>query len=233
MEQFFNWLSATPIAGTILISIVVISVLVLIVTYLVAFYQGREISFWPPKLGAKPLHSVESGTAIQDSVVSKNLRDRLDTKETSIFGVKKPGDGINYQENYGTPSQPGLQSFRLQSRPIAVLVGTDGLVNGTMYAIVTGHRDVTVGRGSSCDLPINSNLLSRHHFRIRVSLAERAQNSGRGFFFELIDSGSTNGTFLNGKRIIDPNILGNGSLIEAGDCGFRFFALTAPVENGT
>jgi pSer/pThr/pTyr-binding forkhead associated (FHA) protein len=48
---------------------------------------------------------------------------------------------------------------------------------------------------------------------------------GRGFLFELIDSGSSNGTFLNGRLTDGPTILKNGDLIEAGDCGLIFFTL--------
>jgi len=47
---FFQWLSSNSVATFILIAFLGVFVAV----YVVAFTQGREISFWPPKIGAKP-----------------------------------------------------------------------------------------------------------------------------------------------------------------------------------
>lgn len=54
MDSFFAWLSSNPVAATTLI--VAFGVLISSATliYLVAFLQGREVSFWPPKIGIKP-----------------------------------------------------------------------------------------------------------------------------------------------------------------------------------
>jgi serine/threonine-protein kinase len=54
MDAFFEWLSSNPIAGTTLIvsfGVIVISVTLI---YLIAFFQGRSIELWPPKIGQKP-----------------------------------------------------------------------------------------------------------------------------------------------------------------------------------
>ena len=54
MDAFLQWLFANPtVANTLLF---LLSVLILGVTliYIIAFLQGREISFWPPKIGEKP-----------------------------------------------------------------------------------------------------------------------------------------------------------------------------------
>lgn len=65
MDEFFKWLSSNPIATTALI--VAFGVLVTSVTliYLVAFFQGREISFWPPKIGTR---STKSLSELEDTV---------------------------------------------------------------------------------------------------------------------------------------------------------------------
>ncbi len=54
MSEFFTWLSNNPIATTIFVISFAVLVGALVATYSVAFYQGREISFWPPKIGTKP-----------------------------------------------------------------------------------------------------------------------------------------------------------------------------------
>lgn len=49
MDAFFQWLSSNTLATTILI----VAFGVVVVIYAIAFAQGREISFWPPKIGIK------------------------------------------------------------------------------------------------------------------------------------------------------------------------------------
>lgn len=54
MTDFFNWLSSNPLAtNTIIISFAGL-ILALVFIYVVAFFQGRDISFWPPKIGQQP-----------------------------------------------------------------------------------------------------------------------------------------------------------------------------------
>jgi pSer/pThr/pTyr-binding forkhead associated (FHA) protein len=50
---------------------------------------------------------------------------------------------------------------------------------------------MVLGRGSECDLRIESQLLSRQHARLAIE----------GDVLRVVDLDSTNGTFLNGKRI--------------------------------
>jgi hypothetical protein len=54
MVEFFKWLSSTPTATTMMIIVVSVLSLSVIIVFLSAFFQGREISFWPPKIGIKP-----------------------------------------------------------------------------------------------------------------------------------------------------------------------------------
>jgi len=50
MDDIIKWLIGGSLSATIVISLTG----VLIVIYIIAFIQGREISFWPPKIGEKP-----------------------------------------------------------------------------------------------------------------------------------------------------------------------------------
>ena len=53
MGDFFNWLSTNPIATITLIILFGIVITSTTLIYVVAFIQGREIVFWPPKIGER------------------------------------------------------------------------------------------------------------------------------------------------------------------------------------
>lgn len=54
MESFLRWLSENPVIADILLAVLIIIVLFLILMFVVAFKQGREITFYPPRIGSKP-----------------------------------------------------------------------------------------------------------------------------------------------------------------------------------
>ena len=54
MTSFFDWLSNNPIATTVFIVAFGSAVTCATLIYVIAFFQGREISFWPLKIGEKP-----------------------------------------------------------------------------------------------------------------------------------------------------------------------------------
>ena len=77
MVGLFDWLAANPIPGAILL--VTLGVVLL---YLVAFFQGREISFWPPRLSGKPVSlpaQIGSTMSVMDAIhTRKSVRLFLD-----------------------------------------------------------------------------------------------------------------------------------------------------------
>ena len=54
MAEFFNWLSSNPIATTTVIVSFGVVITATTIIYVVAFFQGRSISFWPPSIGERP-----------------------------------------------------------------------------------------------------------------------------------------------------------------------------------
>lgn len=70
----------------------------------------------------------------------------------------------------------------------------------------------TIGRAIENDIVITSKRISREHARIR-------RDSWRIY---LEDMGSTNGTFLNDERLIEPVQLRDGDRIKVGDVVFTF-----------
>lgn len=71
---------------------------------------------------------------------------------------------------------------------------------------------ITIGRAVDNDVVITSRRVSREHARLR-------RESWRVI---LEDLGSTNGTFLNDQRILDPVQLRDGDHIRVGDVTFMF-----------
>ena len=84
----------------------------------------------------------------------------------------------------------------------------------------------TIGRGSASDLVLKDVRVSRGHALLRPL--------GRGNYF-LLDMGSANGTFLNGRRVTSPVPLNDGDTIVIADCTLKFEApdhrpITAPLS---
>lgn len=76
--------------------------------------------------------------------------------------------------------------------------------------ITIANEEFLIGRGSDCDLRVNDGDVSRHHCLIRV----------RGHEAMLSDLGSSNGTFVNGKRMLSQTALSSGDEIQVGKCRF-------------
>ena len=73
-------------------------------------------------------------------------------------------------------------------------------------------QSATIGRAIECDVVIASKSVSREHTRIR--------REGRRWFVD--DLGSTNGTYLNGERVIGSLNLLDGDILKVGDVTFVF-----------
>jgi FHA domain len=67
--------------------------------------------------------------------------------------------------------------------------------------------ELTIGRDISNDIVINDAEVSRHHARL--------YRQAGGFVLE--DTGSTNGTFVNGQRLMGPHMLRPGEMILLGE----------------
>jgi len=72
--------------------------------------------------------------------------------------------------------------------------------------------EITIGRLSSSDIPLNASNISKQHSRI-VFREQR---------YFIIDRKSTNGTFVNGNRVTVPISLKNGDSIYVGDFILKF-----------
>ncbi|MBO7707480.1 MAG: FHA domain-containing protein, partial [Thermoguttaceae bacterium] len=91
----------------------------------------------------------------------------------------------------------------------------------TSYPIV---KDVVViGRNPHCDICLDDGAVSRIHARIRFD----------GARFTISDIASSNGTFLNGRRLANPAALYNGDRIRIGSGEFVFVTDFAKSQRST
>lgn len=84
---------------------------------------------------------------------------------------------------------------------LPVLIGQTGPLNGTRWVI---EHDLMVGRDPSCDVVISDRQVSRFHARFILN--------EDGVILE--DLGSKNGTFRNGERMEEPQLLTDGDLLQ-------------------
>ena len=70
--------------------------------------------------------------------------------------------------------------------------------------------EVTVGRGEDNDVVIPHSSVSRAHARLMK----------RNGTYELMDLNSTNGTFIDNRRLAGSQTLGNGTRVRFGDVQF-------------
>ncbi len=71
---------------------------------------------------------------------------------------------------------------------------------------------MTLGRQNEASITIDDPRASRSHAMIR--------KQPDGFWF--VDLGSSNGSYINDRRVTKTKILQNGDLVKIGDCEFRF-----------
>jgi hypothetical protein len=85
------------------------------------------------------------------------------------------------------------------------------LTDGRVYRVPQGG--LVIGRDPVCDIVLGGNDVSRRHATVKPSL----------YGYVLTDS-SSNGTFVNGRRVEGAQVLGMGDVVRIGREQFRFEA---------
>ncbi|AOX01177.1 hypothetical protein BJP34_18575 [Moorena producens PAL-8-15-08-1] len=98
------------------------------------------------------------------------------------------------------------------------------LVNGTSQTLLQPQGIWTIGRGRQSGIQLPEKRLSRHH-----AVIQHIQKQG----FYLIDLESTNGSFINGKRVKGPHLLKDGEYVQLASISFSFLFCkqTKTVDN--
>jgi two-component system, cell cycle response regulator len=110
------------------------------------------------------------------------------------------------QENTGKKKK---NSF-LSGRGVLVALSSENL--GQSYII--DKEEVLIGRDSSCEIILEDPLVSKIHSRITMEEDK---------IFRIEDLGSTNGTYLNKKKLSKPAQIYYSDRIMFGSTIFRFF----------
>jgi len=159
---------------------------------------------------------VEAGSGL----ISSNLTNT----DVSLEDISSAGKGISedtfiehredfVDEDFG--SKTIIKSLK-DIKPNAWLVKVSGEHSGEEYSIPPekspNKRRITIGRSSYNDIVIDDDAASRENSFIIIENNE----------YKIGDMGSTNGTFLNGKKITSPKVLNDGDKINIGDSEFIF-----------
>jgi len=88
--------------------------------------------------------------------------------------------------------------------------GPDPQVGGLLASPALGAGQITLGRSSSCELVLDEQTVSRRHAALRL-------RDGHWF---LVDLGSSNGTWVNDRRVFDAEVV-PGDEIRLGAARFR------------
>ncbi len=97
-----------------------------------------------------------------------------------------------------------------QTRPRLVVLKSPALTQGE--EIPVDSAPVSIGRGGQNDVPLDGDEFSS-------ALHARFESRRDGLWVE--DTGSTNGTFVNGARVTTPRRLGKGDVVRVGQTDFR------------
>lgn len=101
-------------------------------------------------------------------------------------------------------AQPGdLKPHEALAGDTPALVVRKGVETGERFVIDRGR--ISIGRDPSCDIFLNDVTVSRSHAVLTRSSAE----------VSIEDSGSLNGTYVNGVRV-DKAVLGSGDIVQVG-----------------
>jgi hypothetical protein len=100
----------------------------------------------------------------------------------------------------------------------ALLVAHDGAGAGSRFLL--DQDEVPAGRHPSSEIFLDDVTVSRRHARF----------VRRGDTFEIVDSGSLNGTYVNGDRV-DSVVLDNGDEVQIGKFRFTFYRSLRPQSD--
>lgn len=146
MDVFLRWLFGNPIATTALLVAFGILVIFVISVYLVALFQGREISFWPPKIGGRPNKSggiPESDESIGYRRIAKSKATEVAPSSASPLKIVQP-PGISELVKATRQIKPHLGSINV----LEVISQTDHsiiercVIQGNLYVLKRTNRDI-------------------------------------------------------------------------------------------
>lgn len=109
--------------------------------------------------------------------------------------------------------------LKLQGRDPLTLTQKAGPGAGRTFRVLP-LQEITIGRGENCDISIDEGSVSRVHARIQYADTQP----------RLIDNDSTNGTYVNGRKVTRAN-LSSGDVLQVGSIQFEILIAAAPERD--
>lgn len=136
-------------------------------------------------------------------VARSSMRDLTEHDDASLV-IDGDGDAgaVPRRDRHGPDLRAGVD-------PRLEVVAAMGLDPGTAFELGDG---ATMGRADASDIPVDDPFASSVHARI----------FSRGQFMYIEDMGSTNGTYLNGRRLRAAERLKMGDTVRIGETEYRY-----------
>jgi pSer/pThr/pTyr-binding forkhead associated (FHA) protein len=135
-------------------------------------------------------------------VARSSMRDLSRNEDASVVMEADDPVAVPRRERQGPDLRAGVD-------PRLEVVAAMGLDPGTEFEI---GDSATMGRADGSDIPVDDPFASSVHARIFP----------RGQFMYIEDMGSTNGTYLNGRRLRAAERLKVGDTVRIGETEYRY-----------
>ena len=139
-------------------------------------------------------------------VARSSLRDLTEHDDSSVVMESDEAAALPRRERERERQGPDL---RAGVDPQLEVIAAMGLEPGTTFDLAEG---ATMGRADGADIPIDDPFASSVHARIFP----------RQQFMYIEDMGSTNGTYLNGRRLRSAERLKVGDTVRIGETEYRY-----------
>jgi len=230
MNELIRLITAWPVVSVLIVLVVMILLLWIIVK---AAGEGREVTFWPPRIGPRPpnadpaSHSstAPSSQSYPDPDDSRVVTERLlpVSLPESLRILRSQETARDDDDTASKRSSVKCASVDLVAVPIAGLYIETGTSNGKWFVITNMSWRLTVGRSEECEISLPGDRhLSRSHFRIEVDRALGAE--GQTYRFAAVDAASQNGISVDDQEVQRADLT-HRSVIEAGNVRMRFYIL--------
>jgi hypothetical protein len=173
MDEFFRWLSNNPPATYVLIAAFSSLIILFVVVFLVGFLQGRELQFWPPRIGSRPPSS-KARTVRRGKSVPKARSDSVSALDPRLkhFAPSIPSSFITLDlpfdktpKTYGRPHCP-IGVFVVYDIPFRLVPEFNQSTHDYEHAIIDISPDIQTNLPSVVSVPVSLSNVEKVHFLI-------------------------------------------------------------------
>ncbi len=171
-----------------------------------AFREGREVSFWPPRIGARPA----------SETVEKNSH-----KSHDVLPDSREDPFAAAMASPGTVVRGVTQTAKFPNNVLALLYVESGSIAGATFALTMSSESYLFGNNpSSSDFVLPG--VSRAQFRIHIRHQQGPTSSSRPYDLEIQGLGSRIDLLVDGIRAEGvPTPLNDHSVIETAGLRIR------------